>query len=284
MLLATQAFQIPKRTKRSPLQNIIRAPRYLVYMIKCLFVFKTPFSIIRHYVRRTSPRSKIIVMRNGLKIHVSDHPHDIITILVIMAKQDYGRVERDSLVIDIGANIGVFSLFAARAGAKKVYAVEPNQRAYEILLRNIAANAYQDVIIPFKLAMSSTSGQQVKFPVAPSPYNQILPGDVMKDYELVKTTNLEDFLNASEIARADLLKLDCEGHEYEIFFKTPDVVFSMIGRIVMEFHPGPVQDLITFLKRHRHNLTHFDPDSAILKFVREFDPEKDSRLTSGECK
>lgn len=55
---------------------------------------------------------------------------------------------KNKIVIDAGANAGFFSIYAAKLGAKKVYAFEPVTETYEILKRNISLNKLENVIIP----------------------------------------------------------------------------------------------------------------------------------------
>jgi protein arginine N-methyltransferase 3 len=55
------------------------------------------------------------------------------------------NIFRDAVVLDVGCGTGVLSLFAARAGAKKVFAVDASniaEKAEEI----VKANGYADVI------------------------------------------------------------------------------------------------------------------------------------------
>ena len=45
-------------------------------------------------------------------IHFSQHPHDFITFVVIFLKKEYGNIPSNHTIIDIGANIGLFSIYA----------------------------------------------------------------------------------------------------------------------------------------------------------------------------
>ena len=56
-----------------------------------------------YYISRTSPRNKTIKLKCGLEIILSGHYADIITIFVIFIKEDYGKVEPRSIVLDVGA-------------------------------------------------------------------------------------------------------------------------------------------------------------------------------------
>ena len=79
---------------------------------------------------------------------LSGHELDIVVAFQVFCEQVY-PVERDTVVVDIGANIGLFSLYAAFSGAARVFAFEPNQEAYRCMLDNIERNGLQRRIAPF---------------------------------------------------------------------------------------------------------------------------------------
>jgi len=244
------------------ISDIIKFPKYIYYFSRCFFLFKNPFSVIYHYIRRSTPRNKRIRLLNGIEIAFSDHPHDIITAFVLWARRDYGNIEKNSIVVDIGANIGVFSLYAVSMGARKVYAYEPSERAYEVLLHNIVHNQLEDKVVPHKLAVYNTSGDKVIIPIDSSPYNRMVTENSAQKWAMVGTVTLERIVQDSEEAFVDLLKIDCEGMEYDILFGATESAFSKIGAIRMEYHDGPIDDLIAHLKQHGFDLMRFDPYSA----------------------
>jgi len=242
--------------------------RYAWYFFRCFFVFKNPISVIFHYVRKISPGENIVKLRNGLKIFLSGYPHDIITVFVVVVKEDYGKVVRDDIVIDIGANIGVFSVYAAAMGAKKVFSYEPTNEAYEVLLRNISSNRFEDIIIPYRLAVTEANGKAVRIPLKSSPYNRILDGNASEPHDVVSTVSLESILKKNGIDQLDLLKIDCEGEEYRILLNTDASIFQKIKTIRMEYHAGPLEDLISFLRNRNFHTVYHNTDSAILWFSR----------------
>jgi len=66
---------------------------------------------------------------------------------------------KDKIVLDVGCGTGILSMFAAKAGAKKVYAVDASNVAYKAM-RNIKANGFQDVIqsvLPFSTFEKSST-------------------------------------------------------------------------------------------------------------------------------
>jgi len=227
------------------LKNIPQVPKYIYYFIKCFFVFRNPFRVIYHYITESSPRDRIVVLRSGLTICLSDHPHDIVTVFVVFIRKDYGGVMRGGVVVDIGANIGVFSLYAASRGARRVYAFEPSQQAYDVLLKSIAVNRLKQVISPCRMAVTGTYGEKVRMPVGSSPYNQVLRGEVAEQYQEIGTTTLERILKDNHIDKVDLLKMDCEGAEYDILFNADRATLAKIREMKMEFHQGDIDRLVT---------------------------------------
>ncbi|MEO7768245.1 MAG: FkbM family methyltransferase, partial [Ferruginibacter sp.] len=159
------------------------------------FTFNEVASLWTSYIKLTNPKSNKFTTRDGYQILLSNNLHDGITVMVIFCRLEYGKVDPGSIVIDIGANIGVFSLYAARCGAKKVYAFEPNKKSYEILLNNIKVNNLEKIIIPFNLAVGSSDGEIISIPKNSSPYNATVYGKLDEaHYDFVETICLPSFI------------------------------------------------------------------------------------------
>lgn len=140
---------------------------------------------------------------------------------------------RDRIVIDIGANIGAFSLYAATLGAKQVVAVEPISMSYNTFLKNISRTGLSTITTHKKL-VSDKGNQFIKVSIndnagANSMYN------VSDNFEVVETMTFRDIMN--QIVGHDiLLKLDCEGAEYDIILNADPMDMVRINEIMMEVH------------------------------------------------
>ncbi|AJM91249.1 FkbM family methyltransferase [Nitrosopumilus piranensis] len=120
-------------------------------------------------------------------------------------------------VINIGANIGYFTLLAARqiGPEGKVFAFEPFPKTVELLKKNIDSNGFQNVqIITLAvsdrkensfLALKSDSGHNFVTPAPPNEY----------DYLEIITTTIDDYFDES--AQIDFIIMDAEGYESRIF-------------------------------------------------------------------
>lgn len=233
--------------------------KYCWYFLKCFLVFRDPLEFIHHYLSMTSPKSGVVRLRNGLKIHLSSHPHDVVTVFVIFIRKDYGAVPPGSVVVDIGANIGVYTLYAAACGAALIHSFEPNSEAFRLLSRNVRENGLGNVVRTHRTAVAGANFGTVKFPKISSMYNAIIDDDADQEYEYVSSVSLEEVAMriSSENPRIDLLKMDCEGAEYDILPATGPEVFRKIGEIRLEYHKGMRSDLLPFLERmgYRHRLS-----------------------------
>jgi len=143
-------------------------------------------------------------------------------------------------VIDIGAGIGDFSIFAAHNRPDAVvYAYEPFPESHRLLIENLSLNGIENVH-PFQQAVWSCEDQLSLDVSAGEPLqiaSQTTAG-MHEDDGLIKVgaISLEQVVDTHHLEQVDLLKLDCEGAEYEILFCTPASVFLRIDHIIMEYH------------------------------------------------
>ena len=150
-------------------------------------------------------------------------------------------LEPGMVVVDVGAHVGYYTLLAAKqVGPKgKVYAFEPESANYALLEENIGLNGYQN-IVTIKSAVSSRSGSSTLYLTAldngrHSTYHHDLPEN---GSEVVKATTLDAFLEGEEWPRVDLVKMDVEGAEEDVFQGMERLLRESEDlKIVMEFNP-----------------------------------------------
>lgn len=141
----------------------------------------------------------------------------------------YCPIPSDSVVVDIGANVGVFSLFAAQT-ARTVYALEPSSSNFE-LLRSDTAGIRN--IVPLNLACGAQDGQ-ASLDISSNPVSFSLATNPSRSHhEVVDVISLATLLQRYKIERCDFLKLDCEGSEFEIILDSDSALLRRIPRIVM---------------------------------------------------
>jgi FkbM family methyltransferase len=135
-------------------------------------------------------------------------------------------------VLDIGAFIGDSPIYFILKGAKKVYAIEPHPDAYNEMLENIKLNNMEDKIIPINIGINYYNNYVIIYENALDTQGTLLKskGNGTK----IPASKLSDIIEKYNID-AKILKMDCEGCEYDIILKDYDTVkeFDEIG---FEYH------------------------------------------------
>lgn len=65
---------------------------------------------------------------------------------------------RGDVLVDVGANVGMYTIWAAKTRGTRVFAFEPEAQNYALLNRNIALNGLGTLVIAYCLALSSAAG------------------------------------------------------------------------------------------------------------------------------
>ena len=181
--------------------------------------------------------------RNNLKIGVGSKM-EAWSVKETLIDQFYTRlgteVESDWVVVDIGAAIGEFTIEAAlQLDEGMVHAFEPNPGTINILRQNIRANNLNRVET-YNLGVWKEEGEIPLHFLNNEPLQAISGSNHSSDLETVKETTIP-VITLDQVVekvgnRIDLLKLDCEGAEYEILLNQDPKIFKKIDRIIMEYH------------------------------------------------
>lgn len=125
------------------------------------------------------------------------------------------RLDRSSVVVDVGANIGMFALPVSHATKARVIAVEPVSSTFALLNANVRRNRADDVITTVQSAVGDVAGEVVVTTGGQSA-NYVLTGRAAArtGEELVPVTTLDELLDGE--ARIDLVKVDVEGLELKV--------------------------------------------------------------------
>lgn len=163
-----------------------------------------------------------------------DYPTDDIVIKEIWEENVYEvrdtRFNLGGVVIDIGANIGSFSLFAAYHGAT-VYAIEPEPHNLEALKKNIKLNNREDIVHVCPYGISDYKGTAI---ISDEGGGATIKDDGIFGAE-IEIMPLDNFFSLYNIQDVDVLKIDVEGSELEIILGTSKENLQKCKYITMEF-------------------------------------------------
>ncbi len=181
-----------------------------------------------------------IAFREGFSVRVRNVPMDRHIFHRIFARDEY-RLDGAApgawdTVIDVGAHIGLFAVRAAPL-ARRVLSYEPVRGNFEVLRRNLDHPRFAHVRAVEKAVAGRRGGVEI-FPSDNPSAHSMHPAEAPRGAPLrVEAVTLEDVFAEHAVGTCDLLKLDCEGAEYEILEAVPDGLWPRVRRIRMEFHP-----------------------------------------------
>jgi FkbM family methyltransferase len=136
---------------------------------------------------------------------------------------------------------------------------------YMLLQENVRLNGLANTVRCFNCAVGmdnrerelAVEGPAILFPT-------MIPPEAAKITRatLVPCTTLVDIIESNEIEHVDLLKLDCEGAEYEILYSTPSHYFERIREIhVLARDCRNAESLAQFLRDRKYEITRMQPTS-----------------------
>lgn len=193
-----------------------------------------------------------IVERNDYKLHL------------------FENIE-NGIFIDIGANCGVNTIILAKQNPKSVvYAFEPYKKVFNLLEKNIFDNNLKNVKA-FNLGVSKEGVDELTLSI----YNEMSGANssyavnekfsdtyhIKNETTKIKCTSLDFFVKTNGIDKIDLLKIDCEGAEFDILYNSKTLESDKIKNIVGEFHnlkynqcDNNSSKLIEYCEKHIHGI------------------------------
>lgn len=203
-----------------------------------------------------NPPKIICKLRNGIKVCINKNPGDLEVIIENWVPEcgnhyfsNFREIIPGSIMIDIGANIGTFSLYIKRKSKDlTVFCYEPDEENYKCLKENIRLNELRNVFA-FPFAVGNKNGKIKIYTKKNRKFGTTGSSTaiVTDDFNEVRCVTLNEILDKNNISKCDLLKMDCEGAEYDILLSQGKECFKRIDTIILEYHD------FKFLK-HDHNV------------------------------
>jgi|688.fasta_scaffold24082_3 FkbM family methyltransferase len=192
----------------------------------------------------------ILFRAGSVDQNVLDHSFD--SDIFFSAIREY-QASPHALVIDVGAHIGTFSLFSIIAEkASRVIALEPNLESFNILLKNVNVNGFQNKIVPLNYALADVNGEAKLF-LDRENWGHSLTNTTLSLFQQVKTITLDSLFEMQLIGGCDLIKFNCEGAEFQIVLSLKSKVLKNVKMLLILFHEDLAHgftrvDLIRHLK------------------------------------
>ena len=227
---------------------------HLRWFVLTLLTFRNPIAI---YLHRFVSGDYVLKTKSGVEFTVSNKNSALPIIVGIFHYKEYGELRdigNSPTIVDLGANIGAFTLFAlSRIPKARVYAYEPNPDSFRFLTKSVERNGFTSRATLVNKAVAGTEGVRTLYVT-----KELSGTDTLYDHRPdnrpveVLCITLERIFEENGISICDLMKVDVEGAEYEILLSAPDHILSRIKKIVMEWHlidpRYGINDLTSFLR------------------------------------
>jgi FkbM family methyltransferase len=143
-------------------------------------------------------------------------------------------ITEDDVVYDLGANVGVFTMWALKSNAKQIYAFEPTNYLIPYLCKTFS-NEDNRITIYGKAITGRNEIKQFNMG-RHSVSNSLYTNSGNPETIDVQCINLEQFINENNLQQPTLMKVDIEGSEYEMFDSLSNDFIQSVKTWIVEFH------------------------------------------------
>lgn len=183
-----------------------------------------------------------IKLSNGLEIVSGDRSLIQNLIYEIFIEEVYNpsylQINKGDMVVDVGANIGVYSLYAAVNGAEKIYSIEPFPENTKTIRKNFEINELRKPTIITKALLDEEGIERLYMSDLDS-HGRMFDHNYkgrFTDYIEVETTTLSKVVTENNIKKIDFLKIDSEGSEGHIISSISNKLWKDIKKMAIEYH------------------------------------------------
>ena len=210
---------------------------------------------IRAGIRNLVRHRERIALPNGESLTIiCDHPQVLSRAHRWQSKEPktiqwIDEMAREDVLWDIGANVGIYSLYAAKMNRMKVLSFEPMQENYQSLVDNVQENDLGDLIVPLPIALSDKNNIDTLFlfNTNPGASKHQLETSVdadgnpfeAKSVQSVLATRLDSFLDLIEAPHPTHIKIDVDGFEGKVIVGAKELIKNpKLRSILIEIHSG----------------------------------------------
>ena len=195
------------------------------------------------------------------------------------------KFNNNSIFYDIGANVGVYSLFAAIISKTKTFSFEPESNNFQILMENIVINNLNNLITPYPIGISDetkmTKLNLSKFEIGASHHTV---GEFALDHNTLEkiknrfsqgifSTTLDNLWDQWKLPKPEYIKIDVDGIEHKIIKESSKTLKSQeLKSILIEINPKRSEDkeILSILKFYKFTYS----ESQISRTIRESGPHE----------
>lgn len=198
-------------------------------------------------------RRRIVATGMGLRLYIDpfthlgrsiviDDTYEQETVAIFNSELESGQV-----VLDIGANEGVFSALCGKIVGPNglVIAIEPQSRLRDIIEINLRINDVSNIKI-YQAAIGGDETQTMKinlYPTLNSGASSLLrQHKLSKKTEEISFVSIDTILKDSNLTKIDFIKIDVEGFEHLVIKQLlPYMQRGQVGKLLLDYHSSILQ-------------------------------------------
>ena len=208
-------------------------------------LIKKSFNVVNSFAISQLNESKIIINnqimyldeKDSLQLNFNGNFEPVETEIV---KKE---IKENDIVLDVGANIGYYSLIFAQLIGKsgKVYSFEPDPTNFEILKKNILVNKHENVILENKAVSNKEGNLKLYLSTENNGMHRIYPSKWCKESIDINSIKIDNYFNKNQ--KIDFIKLDIEGAEYDALLGMESIIQNNENIVIfIEFVPTSLEE------------------------------------------
>lgn len=212
--------------------------------------FRNGLSLVQHM--RSGTECDEIVLWDGTRIeHPAGRAGLIEAAIEIWLEEDYTKdfykPADGDVIVDAGANVGLFSIWIARQNPRcRVIALEPFAENFEYLRGNVARARLENVAC-HDVALGAAFAKGHMQAVGSRSLDHVLQLDSNGGAE-ISVVPLSGLFELAHSNKIDFLKVDIEGAEHSVFAAASTEMLGRIDKIAMEYHDQIVPGTLDLLR------------------------------------
>ena len=230
---------------------------------------KSDFALVQGHKMYLGPKDSLQLSINGIYEELETE---------IVKKE----VKNGDVVLDIGANIGYYTLiFAKLVGCNgKIFAFEPEPFNYDLLQKNIKINNYDNVTTEQKAVGNENDVIKLYLSKIRTGMHRIYKSKYTNDEFInVDIVKLDDYFKDSEFFnKINFIKMDVEGSEFGVLKGLTQILQNNDVKILAEFIPDSIRefgfnpkDFISFLHSFKYKIYCTDDESKKTIFLNDYE-------------
>jgi FkbM family methyltransferase len=231
--------------------------RTLTRILRSISAFQNYGAFLLLFYGLSKSQHALLRTRSGISIRVRNNCWDAHIVGEMYLDRCYvnmfAQLPDKPVVVDIGGYIGDFSLYAAHELGARVVVYEPTPDNYALLKENVALNSLENRITCHNAGVGGVDGKltlNVTRDDGAVHVSGFLYGNATEQLS-VPAVSMNTICEENALTHIDLLKIDCEGGEYDIICSMTARLFEHIDRIVFEYHPIPgYREKLETVKKH----------------------------------